>query len=149
MKYIYFILFFLTSLLSFSQSEIWGVHNMDGIKDGGFLYTIDSSTNQVIIQHRFGGYYSRPDAIVIPQFSEKNGNWLSADGNYLIKFNETFNTLENRLSDGLVYGNYAIVSDSSWYILEADGLMKVNPETLNHNKIKGFKPLTLNLATSK
>ena len=117
---------------------------MDGIKNGGFLYTIDSSTNHVIIQHRFGGYYSRPDAIVIPQFSEKNGNWLGADGNYLIKFNETFNTLENRLLDGMLYGNYTIVSDSSWYILEADGLMKVNPETLDHTKIKGFKPLTLN-----
>ena len=120
MKNILLYLLLFTNLLSYSQSEIWGVHNMDGIKNGGFLYTIDSSTNQVIIQYRFGGFYSRTDAIAIPQFSEKTGNWLGANGNYLIKFNETFNTLENRLSDGLLYGYYTRVSDSCWYILEAD-----------------------------
>lgn len=92
MKYISLLLFLLISSSLFSQSEIWGLKEYDGLSKGGFIYTIDSATNKVIIQHRFLQLYNYDEDLdnVTPSIHQSTGDFLTISGSYLIKYNPSY-----------------------------------------------------------
>ncbi|NPD45806.1 hypothetical protein [Lentimicrobium sp. S6] len=143
MKYIALFLFILFSSSLFSQSEIWGLKEYDGLSKGGFIYTIDSATKNVIIQHRFLQLYNYDEDLdnVTPEIHSSTGDFISISGSYLIKYNPSYQTNSFKVLGDRPFGRFCAVNDSLWYVLRDRGLFKINPITMKVDSIEGYKAI--------
>lgn len=134
MKHILLALCIILSIHSFSQEEIWGARSFAGDRNGGILYTIDSASNQIEIQHRFGG--------VIPYntgaqmfFLESTGEWMGICSDYLFKFDPMTHDVIFKVIYPYVYGNFIQADNGFCYIIGGDGnspnVTQINPENLD------------------
>lgn len=143
MKYIVLFLFILLSSSLSSQSEIWGLKEFDGIKKGGFIYTIDSATKNIVIQHRFLQLYNYDEDLdnVTPQIHPATGDFISISGAYLIKYNPSYQTNSFKVLNDIAFGNFCPVNDSTWYVLRDRGLFKINPINMKVDSVMGYKAI--------
>lgn len=143
MKYTALLLFVLFSSSLFSQSEIWGLKEYDGLSKGGFIYTIDSATKKVIIQHRFLQLYNYDEDVdnVTPEIHSSTGDFISISGSYLIKYNPSYQTNSFKVLGDRPFGRFCAVNDSLWYVLRDRGLFKINPITMKVDSIIGYKAI--------
>ncbi len=86
MKRILIFVLFITSLSLFSQSEIWGVKHFAGSDNGGILFSIDSASQKIEIQHRFLRYKLPYRGTSLLQIGSSN-DYIGSTGDKIFKYN--------------------------------------------------------------
>lgn len=135
-------IFFCLSL--FAQTEIWGVKQVEGAKGGGYLFSIDSASNELMIQHRFTIDGKILSSTTVPHLHQSSGSWILGLQGFLMKYQPINKQLIHRKINTEVYGNFIEIGDSVCYILADGGLLKFDPNTLESQFIEGFNPIYIN-----
>ena len=117
MKNIILYLLLFTNLLSFSQSEIWGVKKYAGINNGGILYSIDSATNKIEIRHRFRNSHIKSGSEVEVFIDTTINKWIGFSGDMIYKYDPVYGTIETKFHRYNPSGSFYKASNGFLYIL--------------------------------
>ena len=127
MKRILILIFTIISIASFAQSEIWGVKRFAGIKDGGALFSIDSATSKINIEHRFQApIFDKNNPSIKPVYDDELGIWFGVSGNRLFKYNPVNGSVESLLYKDKISGSFSQRIGDYYYILHTKGVLKLN-----------------------
>lgn len=105
MKRILIFVLFMTSLSLFSQSEIWGVKHFAGSENGGILFSIDSATQKIEIQHRFFRYVLPYRGTSMTQIGNSN-EFIGCTGDEIFKYNIESGDYHSVSSFGTLFGDF-------------------------------------------
>jgi len=140
MKRIILFLFIISSVSLFSQSEIWGVRQYPGYANGGMLFSIDSATNSIHVQHRFQQYLQdyRGNALVK---IESDNEFLGVTGDELFKFNIETGDIVTSSIRGLVFGDLVYTNNGYCFLTATNNesrsyLYKINTSNLEYETIE-------------
>lgn len=112
MKRIFIFVLFMTSLSLFSQSEIWGVKHFAGSDNGGILFSIDSATQKIEIQHRFFRYVLPYRGTSMTQIGNSN-EFIGCTGDEIFKYNIETSDYKSVNAFGTFRGGFT--SDNNGY----------------------------------
>jgi len=136
MKRIFILIFTIVSIVSFAQSEIWGVKRFAGIKDGGVLFSIDSATNKINIEHRFQApIFDEYMPSIKPVYDDELGIWFGVSGNSLFKYNPVNGSVESLLYKDKISGSFSQRIGDYYYILHTKGVLKLNINSFQYRII--------------
>ena len=105
MKRIFIFVLFLASLSLFSQSEKWGVKHFAGSDNGGILFSIDSATQKIEIQHRFFRYVLPYRGTSMTQIGNSN-EFIGCTGDEIFKYNIESDDYYSEVSNGTLFGEF-------------------------------------------
>lgn len=112
MKRIFIFVLFMTSLSLFSQSEIWGVKHFAGSDNGGILFSIDSASQKIVIQHRFFRYNLLYRGTAMVQ-AGNSGDYIGCTGDEIFKYNIETSDYKSVNAFGTFRGGFT--SDNNGY----------------------------------
>jgi len=105
MKRIFIFVLLITTLSIFSQSEIWGVKHFAGSENGGVLFSIDSASQKIEIQHRFLRYKLPYRGTPLAQIENPN-DFIGCTGDRLFKYNIESGDYHSVNSFGTIFGGF-------------------------------------------
>ncbi len=134
MKRLLLFSFLISSFFSFSQSEIWGIRLNTDDEKGGYLYSLDSASNRIVIEH----YLTNEKELTVKSeiFYDSIMKCLFGIANQVMyKYDLVHRTIESQIIEEEVIGSFVKASNGYLYILERNGILKVNPNDLSVENI--------------
>lgn len=142
MKHALFIFSFIiiNQVIVFGQTEVWGTKSFGGKDNGGVLYSVDSETKQINIQHRFVSTkkQNRGAGMV---YIDSLDCFIGATDNELFRYDPSTGALKKALIDVDIHGNLIYASNGKCYAhgyagayMDYDYIISINPHTLENER---------------